>query len=368
MLKIFTSLLILLMILVSANAQDCKSESLVQKPGIWKASPKGSESGTATELAREKNTIASIHKMIQAKYTPTAVQANYHGAYSAAYPNSTGNSYTYSIIPLNYYCDGNTIKVEHETPSYFSITANLFTTEIYESPNISEASSGIGYHFIYDMPVAKDGYWQFKQRQEGFGYTPTRTYSWLVTYDGKLPFAYVTKKEFLEARKVILTNAMKQSGRQFSDVLKNLEIEKGYKEKEYKNDPEKLKHYMKMDYNDSKARYQKLLSDNEKNYKPAFNKIETLLKMPEDELNQPAIVKMDPNDGNSYVFVDGNDPLGQVPIKPNPAYFNKNLPRSSPQFFSVSVRGNYMEPISTKFMADIIKAINFMTLKNMLGK
>jgi len=90
--------------------------------------------------------------------------------------------------------------------------------------------------------------------------------------------------------------------------------------------------------------------------------------MPESELNQPAIVKMDPHDALAYLFVDDDDPMGQVLIKPNPAYFNKKLPRSSPQFFWVSVRGNYTEPIATKFMADIMKAIDFTMLKNMLGK
>ena len=365
--RIISVLFILLVILNSSNAQDCE-ESLLKKSGAWKPGMKGSVGGTATELAKEKKVVETIHNMIKSKYTPTAVEANYHGAYSAAYPNMTGNSFTYSIIPLNYYCDGNAIKIEHETPSYFSITANLFAAEIYESPNFSDASSGVGYHFIYDMPVKQDSCWRFKERDEGFGYTPTRQFSWLVTYDGKLPFAYVTKKEFLEARKIILKNAEAESSRQFKTVLDNNEMEKGFKEKEYKNDPEKLAHYMKMDYNNTKDRYGKLLADNEKIFKPAFEKIESLLKMREAELNQPAIVKMDPHDALAYLFVDDTDPMGQVLIKPNPAYFNKKLPKSSAQFFWVTLRGNYTEPIASKFMADIMKAVDFSMLKNMLGK
>jgi len=52
------------------------------------------------------------------------------------------------------------------------------------------------------------------------------------------------------------------------NAIKNLnENEKGFKETEYKNDPEKLSKYMKMDYLPSKERYEKLLADNEKKYK-----------------------------------------------------------------------------------------------------
>jgi len=351
-----------------SSAQDCNEESLLKKPGTWKAGMKGSQGGTATELAKEKKTVEAIHNMIKSKYSPTGVEAIYHGAYSPTYPNMPGNNYSYSIIPLNYYCDGNTFKIVHETPTYFSINANLFSAEIYEALNFSEAASGTGYHFIYDMPVEKDGCWYFKERDEGFGYTPTRQYSCLITYNSKLPFAYVTKKEFLETRKVILANEKRESQSHFKDVLDRNEMEKGFKEKEYKNDPEKLRKYMRMDYENIKARYEKLLADNEKNFEPAFNKIESQLKMDGTELSQPAIVKMDPHDHLSYLFTDNNDPMRQVLIKPNPGYFNKKLSRSSPQFFWVFVRWNYTEPIATKFTADIMKAVDFTLLKNMLGK
>ena len=151
-------------------------------------------------------------------------------------------------------------------------------------------------------------------------------------------------------------------------MLKRIEIEKGFKEKEYKDDPEKLKKYMKMDYLDTKARYEKLIADNEKKYQPAFAKIEGLLKSPATELNRQAIVKEDPADHLSYLFTDDNDPFGKVLIKPNPGYFNIKLPRSSPQFFWVQIRGNHKEPIAANFMTGIMKAVDFTILKNMLGK
>jgi hypothetical protein len=354
---------------INAAAQNCTDASLVQKPGVWKVGIKGSEGGTPAELASEKKTVAAIHNMIKSKYTPMGVEGIFHGAYSAARLNMPVNNFAYSIIPLNFYCDANTMKTAHETSTYFSIGANLFSAEIYESPDNKQASSGTGYYYLTDMPVEKDGYWYFKEKDVTLGFgVKGKSSAWLVTYNGKLPYAYVSRKEFLETRKTILSNEMLESSRGFQDVLKNLEIEKGFKEKEYKSSPEKLAVYMKMDYTDSKARYEKLLSDNEKNYKPAFKKIEDLLKMSESELNKQAIVKQDPHDHMSYLFTDDDDPFGQVLIKPNPGYFNRKIPKSSPQFFYVYLTGNDREPIAAKFMSDIMKAVDFAALKNMLGK
>jgi hypothetical protein len=183
-----------------------------------------------------------------------------------------------------------------------------------------------------------------------------------------LPYSYVSKKEFLEKRKINLTTSMLDAERGFKDILKNLEIEKGFEEVEFKDDPEKLAKYLK-GYNYSKDRYEKFLADNEENYKSEFDKIETLLEMPAEELNQHAIVKLDPNANlPSYLFTDDNDPFGEVLIKPNPGYFIKKLPRSTPQFFWVNVIWNHNDPIVTRFSEDIINAVDFAKLKSMLGK
>jgi len=226
-----------------------------------------------------------------------------------------------------------------------------------------------GFNVISDMPIAKDGFWYFNEVDANLGNSVIgKSSSWLITCEGKLPFAYVTKKEFLEKRRKALSVQMLQSAAGFKEVLNNNEIGKKYKEAALKNDPEKLKKYMKMDYLPIRERYEKLIAENEKEFKPAFDKIETQLKMPADELNKQAIVKSDPNDHLSYLFTDDNDPFGKVLIKPNPGYFNKKLPKSSPQFFWIYLTGNHKEPIAAKFMTDIINAVDFTLLKSMLGR
>ncbi|HTE26459.1 hypothetical protein [Flavitalea sp.] len=354
---------------ISANAQDCNSELLVKTMGILKAdSPAGGRGLKAEDLAKNKEVLASINRMIKSSYAPMGVDAVFHENYGSPSLNWQPNGYSYSIIPLNYYCEGNTIRTAHETSTYFSISTNIFDAEIYDTAQ-GDRLSAEGFNVLNFMPVEKDGYWYFKETDVSLGFGMTgKSNAWLITHNGKLPFAYVTKKEFLEKRKLALSNQMLQSSSGFKDVLNNNEIGKKYKEAEFKTDPEKLKEYMRMDYQPIKERYEKLLSDNEKEIKPAFDKIETQLKIPADELNKQAIVKTDPNDHLSYLFTDANDPFGKILIKPNPGYFNKKLHKSSPQFFWVHVSGNHKEPIATKFMTDIVKAVDFAVLKNMLGK
>jgi hypothetical protein len=349
-------------------AQECSEAMILQKPGPWKETMGVASGIAASDLAREKKVVAAIHQMIKLKFTPKGADTRMNGGYSAPFSWMPGNDYSYSIIPLEYYCDGKNIKTVGETSTYFSIVANLFDVEIY---NEAEGDRLLleGFNAMKDMPIAKDGYWYFNTIEVGLGLGLTGKRSmWLVTYDGKLPFAYVSRKAFLEKRKVILSNAMNEAGAGFQEVLKNIEIEKGFKEKEYKTDSEKLSHYMKMDYLQVKARYEKLLADNEQNFKPAFAKIEALLKMPASDLSQPAIVKIDPQDHLSYLFTSDDDPFGEILIEPNPAYFNRKLPRSSPQFFWVKVVWNDKQKVPSQFTAEIMKAVDFAALKNMLGK
>jgi hypothetical protein len=365
----FSLLITALLINISASAQDCKPELLVQAKGTLKAdAPAGGSGLKAEDLARNKQVLATIGKMIKSTYSPMGVNAIFHENYGSPSLSWQPIGYGYSIIPLNYYCEGSTIKTAHETSTYFSINTNIFDAEIYDTAQ-GDRLLAEGFNVLDGMPDEKDGNWYFKEKDAALGFGMTgKSKAWLITQDGKLPFTYVTKKEFLAKRKLALSNQMMQASDGFKDVLNNNEIGKKYKEAAFKTDPEKLERYMKMEYLPIKERYEKLLSNNEKDFKPAFEKINAQQKMPADELNRQAIVKNDPNDHLSYLFTDENDPFGKILIKPNPGYFNNKLPKSSPQFFWVYVRGNHKEPIATKFMTDIVKAIDFAALKNMLGK
>jgi len=313
---------------LNTYGQDCSTASLSQKPGIWKEGMKGSVSGIpAADLDKERKVVASLHNLIKSKYSPIGVEADFNGAYDSPDTEMPGNNYDYRVYFMPYICEKNIITTAHETSTTFSISSNRFDGNIYEIAD--ESNIPEGYYSLKRMPVVKDGYYYFEENASlGFGQSGISR-NWLITIDGKLPFAFVTKTEFLEKQKQMLLKAMP-------------------KEIENSNESHKL--------------------NTEKNYKNALAKLETLLKMPSDESGQPAIVKQDPSDYLSYLFTTDNDPFGKVLIKPNPGYFNSKLTRSSPQFFLVNITGNEKDPVASKVMTDLMKDFDFSALKNMLGK
>src|SRR5688572_7016916 len=90
---------------LTANAQNCDTESLSQKAGAWKESSGSVLGVAAADLARQKKTVATIHSMIKSKYSPMGVNAHFNGGYGRPMLYIPVNTYTYSIKPLNFICD-----------------------------------------------------------------------------------------------------------------------------------------------------------------------------------------------------------------------------------------------------------------------
>jgi len=118
---------------ISAVAQTCNASILLQTPGSWKARPQCSASVlSVADLAREKKIVATLHSMIQSKYTPMGLQANYLCSYGRAEPNMPGNFFAYQISSYIFYCDGS-IMVKEKIRDYYTaffINANLFENKI----------------------------------------------------------------------------------------------------------------------------------------------------------------------------------------------------------------------------------------------
>jgi len=314
---------------LNAYSQDCTQASVSQKPGVWKEGMKGSVTGIpAADLERERKVVAAIHLLIKSKYSPIGVEADFNGSYDRPDAEVSVNNYDYNIYFLHYYCEGNVIKTNHETSTSLSVSANRFDAKIYEKPDENNLP-GEGFYSMKKMPVEKDGNFYFEENA-GLGLGETgKSKIWLITHDNELPFSFVTRKEFLEKQKNMLIMAMPKA------------IE---------------------------GANQNFRSKTEQDFKKALAKIETLMKMPSAESDQPAIVKQDPNDYLSFLFTTNEDAFGKVLIKPNPGYFNSKLPRSSPQFFVLNMTGDDKEPVAAKVMADVMKDLDFSALRNMLGK
>ncbi len=358
----------LCIVAIPANAQNCNDNDVTSMPGTWREGLKGTQTGGAAEIAKEKRLTALLHDNFKRKYSPVGVEATYYSAYSAPAGNIPCNNFSYGIYAKHYHCSNGVVKTWEETSTTFSVYANYFESEIFDTAKGGRALSE-GFNVMYQMPVFKNGYWYFPEKDQPLGFSLTgKRQMWLITHDGQLPYAYVTRKEFLEKRRRSLAVQMEESAQSIRDVLKNIEIEKKFREEEYKNDPAKMEKYMKMDYLQVKERYQKFLADNEKKFRPAFDKLEAELRKPADELNRQAIVKNDPNDFANYLFTDENDPFANILIKPNPAYFDKKLSPAAPQFFWIYLKGYHKDPVAVRFMQDIAKAIDFDMLQQMVGK
>ena len=144
-------------------------------------------------------------------------------------------------------------------------------------------------------------------------------FHWLITYNDTLPFYYVSRKEYLLIQK------------------KRLEE----KSKEVPGEKE---------YND-----------------PFLKNISDYLTKPESELNKPAICRWNEEERFEKFVEEGS--LGSFyAIKPNLDYYNKKLPKSSPQFISIEYFLATGYPVYVGNIANIEKALDFAKLKSMLGK
>jgi hypothetical protein len=314
---------------LNAYSQDCTQALASQKPGIWKEGTKGSVSGIApADLEKERKVVAAINLLVKSSYSPIGVEADFNGSYDRPDTEVPVNIYDYNIYFLHYICEGNVIKTDHETSTSLTVSVNRFDPKIYEKPDENNLPAE-GFYSLKKMPVEKDGNYFFEENASlGMGATG-KSRTWLITHDNKLPFAYVTKKEFLEKQKNMLLLAMPKAIESSRDNLK---------------------------------------TKTEQDFKKALAKIEILMKMPSSESDQPAIVKQDPNDYLSFLFTANDDPFSKVLIKPNSGYFNSKLPRAFPQFIVVNITGDDKEPVAAKVMTAVMKDLDFTALRNMLGK
>ena len=309
-------------------SQDCSKEILRQKPGTWKTNPQGSiKNVSAGDLVKEKGVIATIHKMVNANYTPTGCQISYSmvfGKYPSAGQLFIADPYHYSMYILRYLCDRNSTDkskyyVDVSTPTTVTITANV----IFSLNNLYAADLGDdfrGYLKLKQQPQKKEGVWFMGEEVVGDYGTASeiKEYRWLITYNDTLPFSYVSRKEYLLIQKKRMEQMIKDEGASdfYNTFLKNIN--------EY-------------------------------------------LKKEDAELSKPAICPG--NDEQRFTrFVPEGTAGSFIAIKPNPDYYRKKLSLSAPQFFTVVYKVSKGDAVFEDNIEAIKKAVDFATLKNMLGR
>lgn len=316
---------------VGVAAQDCDQKLLSQKPGTWKAGMKGSAYlVSASDLKKETAVLSAIHAMISTKYEPIGCQALYTNHFSGTNPaagkNWVADFFGYTIYPLRFLCDPASADkskwyVNIATSTVLNIDANIigFLNTIYTADLPDDDSRG--YLKMSKRPVLQNGYYTWGEEIAGDGRLkqPQITYKWLITYDDKLPFKDVSRKEYL----LLIKKKLEQTT---------------------------------IDDKDNKEYYSKYM-----------NRIKENLSQPEDFLNEVAVCMW--NDEERFEgFVEEGTKGSFIAIKPNLDYYNKKLGKSVPQFFLVTYRIATSIETEVENMNRIKEAVDFAELRKMLGK
>lgn len=326
--NIILSFLSIVFITQSSSAQDCTKELLARKPGTWKGSQQGFiQNVTATDLTKEKAVIATIHKMVSTNYKPTGCEVSYSTAFGKHLPAAKfwiADPFQYVMYILKFMCDVNsTDKTKYNVQISTSTTVNIYANSVGWIGNLYAATlpddEPRGYLKMKNKPQLKDGFYYSEEADDISKPQFVKKYQWLITYNDTLPFLYVSKKEYLLLTKRKLEKTIGQAG--------------------------------------STADY----------YNKFMKNINDHLKKSESELSNPAICMW--NDEEMFEgFVEEGTQGSFYAIKPNPDYYHSKLPKSSPQFFTVVYKVVHGDPVYDENISNIKKAVDFATLKSMLGK
>ena len=282
-------------------AQDCSPAALQQKPGTWKAGAGGSTPNiTAANLIAQKAALNNIHIMIKARYNPKGCEIMYAGTFGRHTEPGIiwwGDPYYYSMYILPFLCDKPGKKsasyVAVSTPTTVNVSANMmpWANSLYAASIASDDNRG--YLKLKTLPQLKNGAWFMGEEVTGDYGLPSviKEYRWLITYDDALPFTYLSRKEYLLIQQKRLRQITQEEGS-----------------------------------NDF--------------YQTCMAKIVAALRQPDTELNQPAVCPW--NDEQRFTgFVAQGTAGSFTAIKPNPAYYHRQLPKSSPQFITVVYKVSY---------------------------
>ncbi len=331
----YLTIFLLCLYSAAAFAQDCDSEQLKTLPGKWLPQPgdevhAGSPKPSAADAAGAKNVFNRIGKMFQEEYKPVGVDVYNYLTHSITPGSAYGNGYIYTISNFRFLCiNGKRTKNSEGVSSSVVINPvrllRLEEMPIYnESGEVSsEATNTCGFYSLSQreckdgkLPDLSNGYHSF---ESGNDY-----YVW-ITREGKLPYRYVSRREFLEKQVAICEAKLKELNKFYSS--------KGWKE-QFEAFPE----------------YKEKMLEGRKNnlsmYEDPLEAYRKDLKKDTAWLNEMAVVKLealrDPATNkylySRYSFTTVDDRyMSSVPIMPNPDYYNRNLPKWEPQFMVINV-------------------------------
>lgn len=377
-------LLLSLLIIVYGNAksfsQNCDPATVGQLPGNWKEGLRTGSAGyaEAAVIAKAKKITEAFHNSIKSEYTPYGLQASYFYSRIEKEYHLKLYNFSYSIGFHPFYCDKNAVKPQFEGDGGLRMTVNPGIFFKGGGLDFMSEKDKMHYGWVDKIPTQKNGVWDFGEIDKVDGnvirITDYKAHLWLITYDGKLPYQYVSRLEFLQKKK---TGVQREKQKAIADIKERSPVRpKAEQEKEKEEQLKKIKEEAAKGYGDWTKTYLRNYQTDEQIQEEAIRKtseyydeqlrvIEQNLRIPEKELQQPAImIEFQHFKG----FAKEGETGARILVKENPDYYNKKLPGSATQLIMVSVGYDALSPVLTKAAKDLMKAIDFSMLKNLPGK
>lgn len=347
------TVMFLLLSVIPGMAQPCNENELASIPGKFKPGIPGSVNNvTAANLAKEKQVLAEIHKMISSGYRPVGCEITYSNAFGynpANGKNWVADPYYYGMYILKYTCGTSKRNNLPYQPSVSSNT-NVFININYlwsQKGRISLYAAGLPdneagrYFYLKSWPQQKDGYfyWMLDDARES---ADRREYQYLVTYNGKLPFRKLTRKEYLPQK----IKDLKESLQERKNMLKTINP----------------------DFDEFSKRTYASLKGIIEERQLLINQLEDMLKtLPPEELNKPAIIGSGDDKSEFSGFKKEGEPFTSILAVPDMSYYKPVLPRWVPQFICITVGVDTNFEVYKSNIAQIEKALDFGKLNQMLG-
>lgn len=367
--KIIVLVLIVCFPALAIAQKPCMVAELRNQTGYWTPGvPSAGYDLAASDLARQKVIVNNIIRPIQNRYTPKGIDIEYGGAYmsQSRFPDHirAGNYYYAYFYWLQHDCPYNKANMKNKGGPYLMIYANDlgFTFErtffVPAKPNEENAFVD-AFTLIDEWPVQTDKGWYWK---EGAGNQVN--YRYVISREGKIPFARITKKEYAERQKEYFQKKIQQAEVVYAERLKSSEESyarlKKISEKDANTFKEQNKIQIEQERKINTAFYSRTLPQLDKFLQTADAKT----------LSEPAIVDHIKGSEEFSGFVEAGHINARWAVKPDPEYFNPQLPKSSPQFFTVHfyVYESAEGTIHQAAMNDFLKELDFNALKAMLGK
>jgi hypothetical protein len=335
---------------ITLKAQPCQESALAASPGQWKPGMKGSTQGISpADLNREQAAVSLVIDMFRKNYIPHGINVTYGGAYDRPDPDQpdgvrTGNSWYAYFYLLRRICDskGN-LAEEHETSSSVNIQFNGLeypsTFFVQVNPGEEDHASDV-FASIPRRWTQSNGIWVIVDTTTGGFQVPITRYRYLVTKDGKLPFTYMSKKEYAEKCRSYFQRKIQQV------------------ENSNRNPSAAEAAYARKSVEDARAFFGK-----------SIRTIDAFLNTsPPSVLGESATVRNGAPGEEFLGFLDANDRYVRWVVRPDKDYYDATLPLSSPQVITAIFFIDEKQPAYVKAREEMMKSLDIPLLRSMLGK